>query len=808
MFKLSGFAGLLLLAVVPNCTPKLSIQTFGLAPVTDKQPLPKPEDWRPNVLVILSDQLNVRMMGHENNGFGGVPDSLTPNLDALAAEGVRFSNASCASAVCQPSRVSIFTGRWPFNHGVRLNGIWEPRTETLFPELARAAGYATANVGLHHLMWDNQLPGWGDDHGFDEIHDFGDYVNYCSNNGVPSYSLPSNTYTMPGLPVFGEFEKTGYSLNSNQYHPTSFFADKAIDFLKDRAGPEGDGRPFCLWYSMLAPHTPILPSGVAPDDYAHLFHPFSQLSLPPNFDKLATIPRLAFVQSQFQNLSQDEFKEALSYYYGLIRQLDHNIGRVLDELDALGLTDDTLVIFSTDHGELAAEMGAYTKGAGSYDALTRIPLIARLPGVLPAGRVVEEPAINIDIFPTLVEATGVPITEQVREAVDGVSLMDLMIEPAAPAGWRQEAFHALGSSEDSGGHQFMVRTADAKYTLDEWGGVEEFYDLAADPWETNDLFESPDAGVQAQIADLQGRFHTWWNAEAGHAPHYRLIGAWGATPARARTPYPADGEIDVPLDADLAWLPSTGALLQKVHFGAGPAALESQGDAGHMADGFNPGALQPNTTYHWRVDGTNGNGTAVGFGWSFTTVATGVPGPAKAIKPLPAHREEGLPLATPLRWTVSPSANFVDLHFGPTGDVQPLAQQLPATTNSWSPGHLRAGVTYEWRIDTIDDNGTTEGDTWRFVTDPSGLPGRAVLVHPGHLSLDLAASPKLRWKAGPGAKSHDVYFGTSFPLTFQGNQTGTTFDPGPLAADETYYWRVDEVNARGTITGWTWRFTR
>jgi arylsulfatase A-like enzyme len=771
-------------------------------------PVPRPVTWRPNVLFIMCDQLNVRMLGHEENGYGGVSQSLTPNLDALAAEGVRFSNATTASAVCQASRYTILTGRWPFHHGVRANQIWEPRTETTFPELARAAEYKTANYGLHHLMWDNQPPGWGDDHGFEIILDLGNYGMFCSLNGQATYSAPSNSWFMPGLPVFGEFEKTGYSFSQNEFHPSGYFADQVIGFLRNRAGPHGDGKPFVCWYSMISPHTPILPSGVAPDDWAHIYHPFEQLDLAPNFDRIPTTQRLAYAQSQFEALSPDQFREALSYYYALISQLDANVGRVLAELEALGIADDTLVVFTADHGEMATEMGCFTKGAGSYDALTRIPLIMRLPDVLPAGRTIVEPAINIDIFPTMAEVTGVPMTDEQREAIDGVSLASLMIESSPPVAWRQEAFHVLGTTADFGGHQTMVRTLDAKYAADEWGDEEEFYDLESDPWEMNDLFLSPDSEIQAQITDLKGRFDAWWNNEQGHAPHYKLIGAWTASPLRADNPVPSDGFVGAPRDPNPSWLPCTGAAVQEVYLGTDPEAMQLFATLGHMEDHFNAGTLDAATTYYWRVDQINANGTNEAPPWSFTTHAFGNGGPGLATTPSPEHNSTGVAPRTPISCEVPPTAESLDIWFGPEGNLQLLAPGVPTATPTWQPGSLAGGETYEWRVDCVSVVGTTEGDIWRFTITEEGLPGLAQPLTPTHFARNVAPSELLTWSAGTGAESHDVWFGTTFPLTFQGNQTATVWDPGVLPPDQTYYWRVDEVNASGTKRGWTSRFTR
>ena len=789
-------------------TPKLTSQTGGSV---SGQRVPVPVAVKPqqNVLLILCDQFNARMLGHEDNGYGGVTGSLTPNLDRIAAEGVRFSSAACSSAVCQASRYSILTGRWAHNHGVRVNKTWEPRGETTFPELALAAGYRTVNIGKHHMVWPSQPLPWRDEHGFENIIDTSNYTGFCIANGVPTYKTAGNKWNMPGLPAQGGFEDTGFTFNTNQFHPAGYWADEVIRFLGERAGPGGDGKPWVCWYSMLGPHTPVLPSGVAPDDWAHKYHPYTALDLPPNLNKLATTARLAFSQSNFTAVTDDQWREVLSYYYGVISQIDWNIGRVLDELDALGLADDTLVIFTADHGEMASEMRCWTKGAGNYDALTRVPLLMRLPGVLPAGKLVTAPVNNIDLFPTLVEATGVPISEPVRTAVDGVSLFELMIQSTPPAGWRQETFHELGTTLKPALRHFMVRTPTAKYGFDELDGSEEFYDLAADPFEITDRFNDSDPGIQAQIADLKARFALWWNNALGHAPEYTPTSSDPASlPAPARDPQPSDGESSVARDIDPSWVPSTSATGELVYFGTDALNPPLLATLGHMQASFNPGSLAPATTYWWRVDEVNANGTVAGPLWSFTTEVGGTGGPGLAATPTPLPGSTGAPLATTLLWTAGSGALSQDVYFGTAGDLQLVQAALPGGLGSWSLGALAASVSYEWRVDSVDGNGTTEGDVWSFETAAAGLARRARPVFPRHFQKSVSNGGVLSWKPGAKALSHDVYFGSAFPLTLQGNQTQTWWSPGPLTAGQVYYWRIDEVNASGTTRGWTARFRR
>ncbi|MHC4622215.1 MAG: LamG domain-containing protein, partial [Planctomycetota bacterium] len=147
-----------------------------------------------------------------------------------------------------------------------------------------------------------------------------------------------------------------------------------------------------------------------------------------------------------------------------------------------------------------------------------------------------------------------------------------------------------------------------------------------------------------------------------------------------------------------------------------------------------------------------------------------------------------------------------DVYFGTTS---PGTFQGNQTATTFEPGTMGYDTTYYWRIDEINAGGTTTGVVWSFTTEaaPPPLPGQASNPSPADSATDVAVSADLSWTAGSDATSHDVYFGTTSPGTFQGNQTAVTFDPGTMANDTTYYWRIDEINATGTTTGVVWSFT-
>ncbi|MHC4739593.1 MAG: carbohydrate binding domain-containing protein, partial [Planctomycetota bacterium] len=186
------------------------------------------------------------------------------------------------------------------------------------------------------------------------------------------------------------------------------------------------------------------------------------------------------------------------------------------------------------------------------------------------------------------------------------------------------------------------------------------------------------------------------------------------------------------------------------------------------------------------------------------TAPAAKPAPNPATNPNPADQATGVSITADLSWTAGKFATSHDVYFGTSspGDYQ---GNQSATT--FDPGTMNNDDTYFWRIDEINSSGTTTGSVWSFTTEAAGPPGQAANPDPADSATGVSTTADLSWSAGSGATSHDVYFGTSSPGAFQGNQTETTFDPGTMDNDETYFWRIDELNAYGTTTGNVWSFT-
>jgi arylsulfatase A-like enzyme len=454
-----------------------------------------PQVPRPNILFVMTDDQTAAQMS-----CAGHPLLKTPNIDRLAGEGVRFSEAYCTNSLCAPGRASVLTGCYSHVHGIRGNSEGRDSTERLdpnlptFPKLLRQAGYRTAVIGKWHLPQEPE--------GFDE-----------------SRILPGQgVYFDPEFIINGQrTQQRGYA--------TDITTDFALDFLR-----QNHGAPFCLLYQHKAPHRPFTPAPrhaklfedvewpypeTYHDDYAtrdiarQAEDMRFEISLAGDYEDLP--PKLSPEQRRnwiFQRFVKDHHRAV----YGV----DENLGHVLEFLDTSGLAEDTLVIYTSDNGYFLGEHGWYDKRF-MYEPSLRLPLLVRYPRLVQPGRVEPQMALNIDIAPTILDFAGVPVPEQMQ----GRSLRPLL-GGDAPADWRQAAFYAyyenswalagLGAEARSdpsfqyftphriGPHR-GVRTA--RYKLIEYyaeGPYWELFDLEQDPHELHNLHGQP--GQQELTAQL------------------------------------------------------------------------------------------------------------------------------------------------------------------------------------------------------------------------------------------------------------------------------------------------------------------
>lgn len=442
-----------------------------IVPITSVAQKSDKEVQKPNVVFIMSDQHNANALSCYGN-----KEISTPNLDRLAKSGVLFTHAYCQTGQSVPSRYSIFTGRYARSTGTYSNGCGQNPDENTVADLFKKAGYVTATIGKHHM----EMGPENQNHGFD-------VVETPVGGHVAVNPLPMDEVS-PGRSNVGE------SNAPNEQHTCGLTAARSIKFIQDNKD-----KPFVLWCSFVGPHTPIVPS--AP--WSRQYKP-EDLTLPVNHTAIDhDMPGVDGLIRKSGKFSNEMYhKQTLAYYYGLVSQIDYNIGLVLDELKKLGLDKNTIVIYSADHGEMMSEHGAWTKGSTAYEATIRVPYIVSYPNVFEGGKTCDELVCSIDVLPTLLDVAGLDIPANIQ----GKSLVPL-VENKAPE-WREYIFTELGANPKSG--VVGVRSKDFKYVRFMTAGnveYEQLFDMNNDPWEMKNL--AKDAKYQEIIKKMRDVMAEW-----------------------------------------------------------------------------------------------------------------------------------------------------------------------------------------------------------------------------------------------------------------------------------------------------------
>ena len=338
-----------------------------------------PKTRRANLLFLCSDQHQAAA-----SGCYGHHQVLTPHIDEIASEGVRFERAYCQAPVCVPSRGSIITGNYPNRHGAKV--LQDP-----LPEEARTAahlfadhGYSTAAIGKMHFVDETQR------------HGFSHRVNAATHQ---------SRLTRAEMRSFREDQGAGGgttgrpSTMPERLFRDTFYAEEALRFLRAHRD-----RPFCLWASFFMPHTPLVPHR----DFWDLYEG-TRLELPERSPAaLETGFQGHLVRAKergWYQQSDAELHEAIRGYYGNVSQMDANVGRVFDTLRELGLEKNTVVVYTSDHGEMAGAHRMWTKH-NMYEQSVRVPLIVRTPDRMGAGSACEDFVEQVDLLPTLADLCG------------------------------------------------------------------------------------------------------------------------------------------------------------------------------------------------------------------------------------------------------------------------------------------------------------------------------------------------------------------------------------------------------------------
>ena len=476
---------------------------------------------RPNILLIMADQLRADALGCYGNRV-----CRTPNLDALAAGGVVFDKAYTPNPVCVPARASLTCGCHSLTCGT-WQGTGGPIRDgqTKLAEHFRSCGYGAYACGKLHYAPYAPPDAPRNAHGFEtwDSHESGrilaefdpknlrrgveDYMDFLADAGWKGFSRAHGIGNNDIRPCPSPLPEEAC--------PDHWVADRTIARIRQHAKAR-PGKPFLVKCSFPKPHSPYDP----PLPWATMYDP---RDVPPPFgDESMILDRSPLLQQQrvtraMDSISPEARRVIKAYYYGLISFQDAQVGRVMTALRELGLFDDTIVVYSADHGDLMGDFGVWFKG-NFLEGSAHIPLLIAGPGV-PAGQRRTQLAGLQDVLPTLAALTGCALPNP----SDGADLTPVLREPSAPvregAGHVRDVFYSNYGTRDWQGA--MVTDGRWKFCYAEQGATEELYDLANDPCELVNLASRP--GNETPLATWRLRLI----AEARRLGHTAILAGDG-----------------------------------------------------------------------------------------------------------------------------------------------------------------------------------------------------------------------------------------------------------------------------------------
>lgn len=444
---------------------------------------------RPNILWICTDQQRYDTIASHGNKY-----IRTPNLDRLASEGTAFAHAYCQSPVCTPSRASFLTGRYPRTTRAHQNGQAIAPDEVLVTKMLADAGYDCGLSGKLHIApcngrvekrindgyrvfdWSHQPSGNSKDNA---------YVKWLESKGHKwddLYHPKGHAYA--GIPA--------------ELHQTTWCIERAMDFIKSKH----DG-PWLMSVNIYAPHHPFDPpkeflDRYDPDKLPDPAYKDGELANKPAFQRIDHDGAYGGGGMGFSKMTPRERREVTAAYYAMIEHIDDNVGRILKMLDDTGMRENTIVIFTSDHGELLGDHGIYLKGPYTYDCSIRVPLIISWPGHFKSGLRSDVLVELTDIAPTILEAVGMPIPNRVQ----GRPLTELLTGRTTRHRDQVfcESYNTKVRSKDKAEMVSMVRTKTHKIAVRHGTSEGELYDMQADPGEHDNLWDSPaHAGLKAEM---------------------------------------------------------------------------------------------------------------------------------------------------------------------------------------------------------------------------------------------------------------------------------------------------------------------
>jgi choline-sulfatase len=492
-------------------------------------PMPGHSPHSTNILFILTDDQGAWALGCAGND-----EIQTPNLDRLAHSGIRFSNFFCASPVCSPARASILTGRIPSQHGVH---------DWLRGGNALTAGELEAGGGLIEYLKDQP--------GYTDVLSKSGWVCGLSGKwhlGDSHHPQKGFTYWEPhalgGGPYYNAPVIRDGAILSEPGYITDYITANALRFLE---ALKDDPRPFYLSVNYTAPHSPWEREQHPHELFDGYFNECDFHSI-----QLETVHPWQ-INSAPHGYTQEARRPVLSGYFSAVTAMDNGVGRLLDWLEAHGLRQDTLVIFSSDNGMNMGHHGIFGKGNGTfpanmYETSVKVPMLVSQPGNVPEGTADESLLSHYDLFPTLLEYAGAGVPQAVAQAgnLPGFSFVPLLRGQTLSYERPVVVFDEYGPTR-------MIRTKEWKYIHRYPYGPHELYDLVDDPGERLNLADSPDQ--QARLRELRGELSDWfarYSDPARDGTHEPVTGkgqlCLAGTAARGRTAFANDWEYLTPAD--------------------------------------------------------------------------------------------------------------------------------------------------------------------------------------------------------------------------------------------------------------------
>jgi arylsulfatase len=493
---------------------------------------------KPNILLIQTDQQSA-----ETLGLYGNPIVKTPNLERLAENGIVFENTFCNYPACSPSRSSMMTGRYASTIRCHANHMLINPLEVSLPQVLKEAGYQTALIGKNHAFIARKEAKENSSDQADgkngTLHEVFDYVKQGHHGHlVEGYENDSEVAAAHQWAVDHCWKSPlGHGTNPAPYERcgTQLLGDTAIDYLENVRQSE---QPFFMWLSFPDPHTPYQ----TPEPYASMYDP-DNVPLPPK-DDLEGKPerqKVAHIMDAMDKADDDLIRKVRAIHYGMINFIDDNVGRVMETLERLGLEEDTIVMFTSDHGDSMGAHGLIQKHNAFYDSFTKVPLIVSWPGKISpqsSNHFVE----LVDFMPTLLELSGSPIPRGVQGRSFAPFLLDQSYEPrefvvieSGEEGepmrlseitdrpqdpFDESCFVWCAYREAWMGKGKSIRTHDWKLNI-YTNGDGELYDLQNDPDELVNLFGKPEC--DSITVELERKLLRWSMQHEDSTPENKTV---------------------------------------------------------------------------------------------------------------------------------------------------------------------------------------------------------------------------------------------------------------------------------------------